>query len=170
MSIPLSDIVVPAFVGGLATLRTVLDRAAKHADAQKLDASTLLQARLYDDMFTFTQQVQAATDTARRVTERLANREPSSKPDPESSFAALTARVGETVEGILSADRAAIDKRQDDNFTVNIGQDIPFTGRSYALAFGVPNVLFHVSMAYGIMRHAGVQLGKVDYIAPFMSA
>ena len=112
-------------------------------------------------------------DTARRVTERLANREPSSKPDPESSFAALTAprrRVAETIEGVLSADRAAIDKRQDDNFTVNIGQDIPFTGRSYALAFGVPNVLFRVSMAYGIMRHNGVQLGKVDYIAPFLSA
>jgi hypothetical protein len=79
-------------------------------------------------------------------------------------------RVAETIEGVLSADRAAIDNRQDDNFTVNIGQDIPFTGRSYALAFGVPNVLFRVSMAYGIMRHNGVQLGKVDYIAPFLSA
>jgi hypothetical protein len=168
MSIPLSDIVVPAFVGGLATLRTVLDRAAKHADAEKLEVGALLQARLYGDMFTFTQQIQAATDTARRVTERLTGAEPTSKPDPDGSFDALVARVGETTETIQSADRAAIDERQEQSFTVNFGQEMTFTGHSYTLTFGVPNFLFHVSMAYAIMRHNGVELGKIDYLAPFI--
>ena len=170
MSLNLSDIVVPTFVGGLGTLQTVLDHAAKYAEAEALEASALLDARLYGDMFSFTQQVQAATDTARRVTERLMNVEPSSQPDPQSSFEALGARVAQTLEQVQRADRAAIDARLDETFTVNLGQEMSFTGRSYALTFAVPNFLFHVSMAYGIMRHKGVALGKVDYIAPFMRA
>jgi len=168
MSLNLSDIVVPTFVGGLGTLRTVLDRAAQHAEAEKLDVDSLLDARLYDDMFTFSQQIQAATDTARRVGQRLAGAEPSSMPDPERTFAALGERVGETLEQVRGLDKAAIDEREDVSFTVNLGMELTFTGRSYALTFGVPNFLFHVSMAYALMRHRGVQLGKVDYIAPFM--
>jgi hypothetical protein len=168
MSLNLSEIVVPTFVGGLGTLKTVLERAAEHAEAKKLDVSSLLQARLYDDMYTFTQQIQAATDTARRVGQRLAGVEPSSMPDPEGTFAALGARVQETLALVREFDPAAIDERQDVSFMVNLGMDLTFTGRSYALTFAVPNFLFHVSMAYGLMRHRGVQLGKVDYIAPFM--
>jgi len=164
----LSDIVVPTFVGGLGTLATVLERAAQHAEAEKLEVGSLLDARLYDDMFTFSQQIQAATDTARRVGQRLAGAEPGSKPDPERTFAALRARVSETLELVRGLDRAAIDERQDVSFTVNLGQEMTFTGRSYTLTFGVPNFLFHVAMAYALMRHRGVQLGKVDYIAPFM--
>ena len=170
MSLNLSDIAVPTFLGGLGTLNTVLDRAAKHAKAEGMDAAALLDARLRDDMFTFAQQIQAATDTARRVTERLAGKEPSSQPDPEDSLESLVARVSETIALVKGTDRTVIDQRQDESFTVNLGQDMTFTGRSYTLTFAVPNFLFHVTMAYGIMRHVGVELGKVDYIAPFMRA
>jgi len=168
MTLPLSDIVLPTFTGGLGTLKIVLDRAAEHAVAQAVDPSLLLDARLYEDMFTFTQQVQAATDTARRVTERLAGREPSSMPDPAGTFEALRERVAQTLEAVRGADREAIDARQEERFTVDLGQPMPFTGRTYTLSFGIPNFLFHVSMAYAVMRHRGVTLGKIEYIAPFM--
>jgi len=168
MTLALSEIVIPTFSGGLGTLHNVLGRAAKHCEAQSLEPGVLLGARLKEDMFDFTEQVQAATDTARRVVERLAGGEPTSRPDPERSFEALLARVRETQGSMRSADRQAIDARQEERFTVNLGQEVPFTGRSYTLAFGLPNFLFHVSMAYGLMRQQGVALGKVEYLAPFI--
>jgi len=170
MSLSLSEVVVPALVGGMGTLQTVLRRASAHAEAGALDPEALLGARLRDDMFDFVQQVQAATDTARRGSARLAGVEPSSLPDPERSFDALLERVQRTIEAVKGVDRGAIDRRQEESFVVDLGQEMTFTGRSYALGFAVPNCLFHVSMAYGIMRQQGVALGKIEYIAPFMSA
>lgn len=171
MSLTLSDYVCTTFVGGLATLQSLLDAAESHANAKSVAVTGLLEARLADDMFSFTQQVQTATDNARRVTDRLRGAEPSSMPDPQPSIAGLTQRVSETREHVLAADRAAIDATTERTMKVELGPGLmDFTGRSYVLGFGVPNFLFHVTTAYDILRQQGVKLDKATYIKPFMVA
>lgn len=167
----LSDFVCTSFLGGLGTLRTVLEAAQKHAEAEAIPITELLEARLSPDMFTFTQQIQAATDTTRRITDRLSGLDASSMPDPEASVAALMERIDATIERVKSADTAKIDAMADVELSIDLGAGpMPFTGRSLALGFAVPNVLFHAATAYDIMRHRGVALGKVMYIMPFMAA
>jgi len=171
MSLTLSDVVRTTFVGGLGTLNSVLEAAAKHGGGDPEAANALLEARLIDDMFTLAQQVQAATDTARRVTDRLAGRDASRREDPERSIDALRERIAQTIEHVRAGDAAAIDARTDQAMTIDLGGGpMEFTGRSYALGFAIPNFLFHVATAYDILRHRGVQLGKVDYVRPFVGA
>ncbi|MGD8863458.1 MAG: DUF1993 domain-containing protein [Myxococcales bacterium] len=167
----LSDFTSTSFLGGLGTLRALLDAADKHAEGESIPVTDLLGARLRDDMFDFKQQVQAATDSARRITDRLSGAEASSRPDPEPTVAALLARIDETIEHVKSADASKIDENADVELSVDLGAGpMTFTGRSLALGFAVPNVLFHVTTAYDILRHRGVSLGKVMYVMPFMSA
>jgi hypothetical protein len=169
MSVALSDLTKATFLGGLGTLQSVIDAAEKHADGDAV--ADLLKARLVDDMFDFVQQVQAATDTARRVTDRLAEREPTGMPDPERTLEALRERIAQTIAHIQAADEAAIDTAVDRVMTIDLGAGpMKFTGRSYFLGFAMPNFLFHVTTAYDILRHRGVELGKVDFIRPFVGA
>ena len=165
MSLSLSDLTRTTFVGGLGAA------AEKHAGDEPVAISELLEARLVADMFTFAQQIHAATDTARRATDRLGGAEPGSLPDPEVSVAGLTQRIEATIEHLMAVDAAAIDAATDRAMKVDLGTGpMDFTGRSYALGFALPNFLFHVATAYDIMRHRGVRLGKVDYIVPFVGA
>jgi hypothetical protein len=168
MTLPLSDVLCTTFTGGLGTLRSVLEAVDKHAAGDAAMVAQILQGRLAPDMFTFAQQVQAATDSARRVTDRLSGGEPSSMPDPESTIAALIERVGHSVERVAAADRAAIDATTDREMTIDLGVGpMKFTGRSYVLGFALPNFLFHVTTAYAILRHQGAPLGKALYVMPF---
>lgn len=171
MSSTLSDFMCATFTGGLGTLRAVLEAAESHATANSLAIAELLESRLAPDMFSFAQQIQAATDTSRRVTDRLSGADASSLPDPEPSIAALTERVDATLARVAAADRAKIDATADRAMTIDLGAGpMPFTGRSYVLGFGVPNFLFHVATAYDILRQQGAPLGKVIYITPFVAA
>lgn len=168
MSIPLSDVIIPTFLGGLRQLSTLLDKAAAHTEAKKLEPDALMNSRLYPDMFTFTRQIQSAADVARRGTDRLVGNEASSVEDNESSLAQLAVRVKGTIEHVNAADRAAIDASIDREFTLDMGVSLDFTGRTYVMRFAIPNFLFHCTTAYAILRHNGVEVGKRDYIAPFM--
>lgn len=171
MSLPLSDLTRTTFVGGLGTLRAVLVAARKYAKGESIDVSELLDERLAPDMFTFVQQVQAASDTARRVTDRLSGAEPSSWPDPERTVEGLIERIDATIEHVKAADAATIDAAADREMSIDLGEGpMDFTGRSYVLGFALPNFLFHVTTGYDIMRQEGVRLGKRDYIAPFVAA
>ncbi|WP_428267559.1 DUF1993 domain-containing protein [Haliangium sp.] len=170
MILSLYDITVPTLVGGLNSLQGVLDKAVAHVEAKKLDPRALLDARLYPDMFAFQRQVQVVADLARRGVDRLAGVEPASVPDEETTFTELSARLASTLDHVKGADRAAIDASVDREFTVNVGQTMTFTGRSYLLGFLLPNFLFHVTTAYDILRHNGVELGKRGFIAPFVMA
>lgn len=171
MSLSLSDLTTTTFIGGLGTLRALLEQAESHATAESIDIAELLEARLAPDMFTLMQQIQAATDTARRVTDRLAGAEASSKPDPEATVAALIARVDETVSHVAAGDAAKIDANTDVEMSIDLGAGpMQFTGRSYALGFALPNFLFHVTTAYDILRARGLSLGKIAYVMPFMAA
>lgn len=170
MSLTLSDIAVPSLLGGLAGLNSFCQKAVAHAEREGITAETLLGARLCADMFSFTQQIQAATDTARRSIDRLAGKEPSSVTDDETSFAALIDRIEATSTHVKTADRAAVDASETRAFSVNLGQvTMEFTGRSYLMTFTLPNFLFHATTAYDILRAQGVALGKRDFLAPFIT-
>jgi hypothetical protein len=172
MSLTLSDLVIPSFVGALSSLRATIDAAERHAAAHDLDPRVLLDARLYPDMFSFTRQVQAASDTARRGIARLAGVEAERVEDNETSFGELAARVEMSLARVRGADRAAIDASAARVFQAPLGPGAQreFTGRSYITGFALPNLLFHVTTAYGIMRHSGVVLGKRDFLGPFIAA
>lgn len=168
MSLSLHEIIVPTLIGGLSGLKTILDKAVAHADARKIDERALLDARLYPDMFAFTRQIQVAADVARRGVDRLGGKEPSSVEDKETTFAELIARVESTIAYLKAAESGPIDQSEAREFSVELGQKVDFTGRTYVMTFLIPNFLFHVSTAYNILRHNGVELGKRDFIAPFM--
>ncbi|MDH5670693.1 MAG: DUF1993 domain-containing protein [Myxococcales bacterium] len=167
----LSDVLCTNMLGGLGTLRSVIEAAQKHAEANSIPIEELLEGRLAPDMFTFGQQVQAATDTARRITDRLSGAEASSMPDPGTSASDLLERIDQTLEHIKAADTARIDATADAELKIDLGAGpMQFTGRSLVFGFAVPNVLFHVTTAYDILRHKGVPLGKVMYVTPFVFA
>lgn len=171
MSLSIHEISAATFTGGLLTLRSLLDKAVAHAAANGVEVSALLGARLRPDMFDFTKQIYAATDVVRRGLDRLADVEVTSVADDETTVDELRARIDATLAGLKERDAAAIDASQDRKFDVAFGPDltVPFTGRSFLLGYCVPNFLFHVTTAYDILRSQGVELGKVDYLRPFVA-
>lgn len=168
MSISMYELAVPLFQRGLAATRSHLQKGLDHATDRGFDPANLLRARLYPDMFDLTRQVQVATDTARRGAARLAGLEPPSVPDTEQTFDELFARLDSTTRYLAELDPRAFDDAADRELTVNLGQPFAFTGRSYLLGYALPNFLFHVTTAYDILRHNGVELGKRDFLTEFI--
>ncbi len=144
----------------------MLAKAADHAQEHGIEESVYLNWRLAADMFPLTRQVQIATDFGVRGLSRLAGVDPVSLPDTETSFAELQARLTKALEVISSLDAAAIDADPDGEVTFPAGRDQTMTlPRSiYVLNGVIPNVGFHASMTYGILRQIGVPLGKRDFM------
>jgi hypothetical protein len=165
MTISMHQISVPVFVRTLTALKNVLGKAAAHAEARKIDPAALLQARLYPDMFTFTKQVQLATDFARGTAARLAGRDQPTVEDKETTFAELITRVERTLEYLASLPAAEIDGSENREIVRPLrGEPRRFTGHGYLLSFAMPNFFFHAATAYDILRHNGVELGKADFM------
>ena len=141
-----------------------------HAEAKGIEPRALLDARLFPDMLPFIRQIQIAADAARRGTDRLQGKEPASVPDNETTFAELKARLASSIESIQACDRAAVEASEDKKLILPLGpnRSHEFTGRSFLLGFSLPNFLFHVTTAYDILRHNGIELGKLDYLKPFV--
>ena len=156
---------VPVFDRTLANLAVILEKAAAHAEARRIDPAVLLGARLYPDMFPLTRQVQIACDFAKGATARLAGQQPPAWEDKEASFADLTARIARTREFIAGFKPAQFDGA--DVRTVEVpqrGEVIRYAGLPYLAHAVLPNFFFHAATAYGILRHNGVELGKKDFI------
>jgi len=165
MSMSLYQITVPVFVRALSNLNAVLEKAKAHALDQKIEEAVFLNARLYPDMLPLSRQVQIATDIARGAAARLAGLEPPPYEDKEQSFDDLAARVQRTIEYMKALDPGQFDAAETREITRPVrGQPHKFTGANYLLQFATPNVYFHASTAYGILRHSGVPLGKADYL------
>ena len=158
---------IPVFTKALISLKAILEKGASHAQAKKIDEAVLLQARLYPDMLPLTAQVQIAADMARGGADRLTGSEPQSWEDNEKSFAELIARVDRTIEYLKSYKAAQFDGAETRQVTRKLrGQPKTFTGANYLQQFVVPNLYFHVTTAYDILRHNGVELGKLDFLGP----
>ena len=155
----------PVFLRSLKGLSTVLRKASAHAEAKGFDPVALLQARLYPDMFPLTRQVQICTDFAKGAIARLAGEEPPAWADDELSFDDLIARVEKTAAyiGAIAADR--LDGSEEREITlVRRGQSSVVRGQTYLLDQAMPNFYFHLTAAYAILRHNGVEVGKKDYL------
>lgn len=162
MSFNTYDASAPVFVNALTNMRNWLDKAA----AAKPEAE-LLATRLTPDMHPLPRQYQMASDAAKGAIARLAGLTPPSMPDTEASFAELRERCDKTIAFINSVDRAAIAAGATRDVVLKFGNGMGyrFKGADFLTGFAIPNFMFHVSMAYAILRAEGVPLGKMDFLA-----
>ena len=168
MSITMYHASVPQFIRMLGNLKALLEKAAAHAAAKKIDESVLLGARLFPDMFPLTRQVQIATDFARGTGARLAGMEPPPVEDKEQSFVELAARVDNAIAYLRTLPAAQIDGSEKREITRAIrGVPKTFTGLDYLVKYALPNFYFHLSTTYAILRHNGVEVGKGDFVGTF---
>ncbi|MEA1674052.1 DUF1993 domain-containing protein [Nitrospirillum sp. BR 11163] len=165
MSLSMYQASVPVFLRLLGNLSAILDKAVAHAEAKKIDPAVLVNARLAPDMHPLARQIQIASDAAKGAAARLAGVEIPSFADTESTFADLQARIAKTVDFLKSVTPAQIDGSEERTITLKIrGEDVPFPGQAFLLFFAIPNFFFHVTTAYDILRHNGVELGKMDFL------
>jgi hypothetical protein len=156
---------VPVFAKTLGNLSAILDKAAAHAEAKKIDPSVLLAARLYPDMFPLTKQVQVACDFAKGTVARLAGEEPPKYDDNETTIEALKARIARTVDYVQGFQAARFAGAEERDVQMKIrDQTLSFKGLPYLAHMALPNFFFHAATAYDILRHNGVELGKRDFI------
>ncbi len=165
MTVSMYQASVPVFTRTLSNLKGVLEKAAAHAQARKIDDSVMLGARLYPDMFPLTRQVQIATDFARGTGARLSGVEPPAFEDNEKTFAELFDRVDRTLAYVRTLKAADIDGSEGRSITRPVrGVPHTFSGIDFLLKYALPNFFFHATTAYDILRHSGVEIGKTDFI------
>jgi hypothetical protein len=156
---------VPRFVNALGSLSNILDKAQAHVDAKKLDETALTSFRLYPDMLPMAKQVQIACDTAKGLVSRLAGVEIPVYEDSEKTLADLKARIAKTIAYIQTFKPAQIDGTEDKDIVVKRGdKETHYKGMQFLLGHATPNLYFHVTTAYNILRHNGVEIGKRDYL------
>jgi hypothetical protein len=165
MTVSMYQVSVPIFVQGLTGLAGVLEMAAAYAAERKIAEATLLQARLYPDMFPLVRQVQIATDFAKGAVGRLAGVELPAYDDTETSLEALRERIDRTIAFLKGFDPAQIDGSETREISlVRRGETSIHTGQAYLLQQAMPNFYFHVTTAYAILRHNGAPVGKRDFL------
>jgi hypothetical protein len=165
MKISMYQASAPRFAHMLRNLSVLLDRAQAHAEAKKIEPSALTAYRLYPDMFPLTRQVQIACDQAKGCVARLAGADIPKHDDTEQSFADLKARIEKTLKFIESVKPAQLDGAEEREIVLKLrAGDLRFSGLDYLFGFAYPNFYFHVTTAYNILRHNGVEIGKKDFV------
>jgi len=165
MTISMYQASAPVYLQYLNSISAVLDKGAAFAEAKKIDPARILDARLYPDMHPLVKQVQIFTDQAVRGMSRLAGTEPPSFPDTETSFAELKARISRAIAHVQSFKPEQIDGSESRDIVMKTPRgDLTFKGQQYLLQFSLPNFFFHATAAYAILRHVGVELGKMDFM------
>jgi hypothetical protein len=165
MQITMYDTLVPTANRMLGNLSNFLDKAESFAAAKKIDAAVLLNSRLAPDMFPLTRQVQIATDMTKGAAARLSGTEIPKYEDNETTIGELKARIAKTVTFVNGIDATKYSGSEDRDVTLQMRTgDRHFKGLDYLRDFVLPNVYFHVTSAYAILRHNGVELGKNDFI------
>ena len=165
MSLSMYQASVPVFVRALGNLANILDKAAVHAEQRGIDPAVLLGTRLYPDMFSLSRQIQIATDMAKGAVARLAGVERPVHADNETRFEDFHKRIDSTLAFLNSIKPEQIDGSEEKAIILTMhGKDFPFVGQPYLLHYAIPNVFFHTTTAYAILRHSGVDLGKPDFI------
>lgn len=165
MSLSMYQASIPVFVRMFGNLAAILDKAAAYAEAKKIDPAVLLNARLAPDMHPLTRQVQIASDAAKGCAARLAGVETPSFADTESSFAELQARIQKTLDFLQGFSPAQIDGSEGRKVVIKFpGAELKFSGQDYLLHFVLPNFYFHLTTAYAILRHNGLEIGKMDFL------
>ena len=165
MALSLYETSVPALKRTLRALSAILAKAADYAASHKIEPGVLLNARLYPDMFPLVRQIQIASDLAKGCAARLGQVDLPSYADDETSFEALQQRITRTLAFVDSVDAAAIDASEDTAIVLKLRErEVTFTGKTYLLAWVLPNFYFHAATAYDILRHNGLEIGKKDFL------
>lgn len=169
MTISMYAASVPMLKQMLQSLDAILSKAEAHAKEKKIDPSALLQARLYPDMFPLVRQVQIASDNAKGIAGRLADVDIPSFADTEQTFDELHARIAKTLDFLNAIKPEQVNGSEEREVVVYKGApyEMQFQGQPYLIHFGLPNFLFHVTTAYAILRHNGVEIGKDNFIGKF---
>ena len=165
MTISMYQASVPRFVNILGNLSKILDKTQAHIDAKKIADATLTGDRLFPDMLPMATQVQIACDTAKGVVARLAGLDIPAFDDNETTLAELKARIAKTITFIQSISAQQIDGTEDKAIVTKRGdKETHYKGMQFLLGHAIPNFYFHVTTAYNILRHNGVEIGKRDYL------
>ncbi len=165
MPFTIYDASIPPMIRTLQNLSRILDKAMAQAEAEKTDPVTLTEARLAADMFPFTRQIQIATDGAKGCAARLAGLEIPSYPDEEKTFPELKARIAKTIAFLESVGADKIVGSETRQIVIKTpNRTLEFNGRDYVTGFVLPNFYFHVTTAYALLRHKGIQIGKMDFL------
>jgi hypothetical protein len=165
MKISMHALSVDVFCHALGSLSAFLEKGQAHATQRKFEPAVLLGSRLAPDMFTLTRQVQLACDLAKNSVARLTGQEPPRFPDTEASFEELHARIARTIDYIKGVPASALEGAETRDIKVPTrDRTLEFKGLEFLQHWAIPNVLFHVTTAYAILRHNGVELGKRDFL------
>jgi hypothetical protein len=165
MSLSMHQACVPPTVRTLRALSTILSKAQAHCEARSVDPQALLQSRIFPDMFPLTRQVQIACDMVKGGAARLSGVEIPSFPDTETTFAELQARIDKTIAFIESVPAAQIDGSEGRPISIPLrDRTVEFDGQTYLTTWVLPNFHFHVTTAYNLLRHGGVEIGKRDFL------
>ncbi|MDH6594163.1 hypothetical protein M2165_004052 [Variovorax sp. TBS-050B] len=168
MALSMYDLSVPVFSRGLGQLTHLLEKSLAHARANDIDPQTLVDARLAPDMLTLAGQIQRASDASKLGVARIAGITAPSFADEEKSYDELFARIAKTQDFLATVDRTLIDGHEDRPVTIKAREgEAHFTAERYLLQFALPNFFFHVTTAYGVLRHKGMPIGKLDYLGRF---
>ena len=166
MNLSIYDVTVPPYMRALSALGAVLEKARAHAEQDKIDPSVLLGMRLYPDMLPLSKQIQIATDNAKGAAARLAQVEAPKFEDNETSFAQFRERIEKTLGFLKSLSSQQFEGAAERAVTLKFPhRSFDFkSGLEYLTTFATPNVYFHCATAYDILRHAGVKIGKGDFL------
>lgn len=165
MSLSMHDASLAQFIRMLGNLSAILNKAEAYAAERKIEPSVLLNARLAPDMLPLISQVQIASDSVKGCAARLAGIDIPSYADNESSFAELQTRIAKTQAFLGSVTAVQLEGSEGKSITLNFpGLELQFTGQEYLLHFVLPNVYFHLTTAYAILRHNGLAIGKMDFL------
>lgn len=165
MSLSMHSCSIPYFVRALNNLSAILEKGAAHAKESDIDPSILVTDRLFPDMLPLSRQVQIACDVSKGAAARISGIEAPSHEDTESSFEELQERIKKTIEFLNSVPADKINGTEEKEIKMQAGPyELDFTGATYLSMWALPNIYFHVTTTYNILRHNGVVLGKIDYV------
>ncbi len=165
MPLSLYQISVPPMTRMLKTMSAFIDKGRAHADANGMAHAELLEGRLAPDMLTLVGQVQRATDSAKFAAVRVGQVANLVMPDEEKTFDDLQARLARTIDFLQAVPADSMDGREEAEIVLDMRSGpVTFTGTSYLQVFALPNVYFHATTAYAILRHKGVPVGKLDFL------
>jgi len=165
MAVSMYQVSVPVFIRMLSNLIAILEKAEAHCAQRKIDPAALIGFRFYPDMYPFSKQIQIATDAAKNGSAYLAGAEPPRSESVEQTFADLIDRVKKTIDYVNGFSPEQIDGSEEREISIRRGETtLTYKGQEYLLNRVLPNFFFHITTAYDMLRHNGVELGKKDYL------
>ena len=165
MTISMYNASIPVMIKILGNLEAILDKAIAHAAARKIDDAAFVESRLFPDMFTLARQIRVATDMSKGAGARLAGIEIPKFEDNEKTLAELKARLRKAIDFLKTLTPAQIEGTEDKVITLTVGgNSMTFNGLDYLLYWVLPNFYFHVTTTYNLLRHGGVEIGKMDFL------